>query len=70
MNRKLKSFLFEIFAWLGAPLVAVILYGYLATNTLGPQSDLMATISVEYVMDKDEQSVVTANQYNTELENS
>ena len=70
MKRKLKSFLFEIFAWLGAPLVAVVVYGYLATNTLEPQSDLMATISDEYVTDKDEQSVVPASQYNNELENS
>jgi|GEM_PF-4103831 len=70
MNCKLKSFLFEILAWLGAPLVSVIAYGYLTTNTIESQSNLMATISIEYVMDEDEPSIVPVSQYNTELENS
>ena len=37
MNRKLKSFLFEFVAWLGAPLVVVVLYGLLTVNFIEPE---------------------------------
>ena len=51
---KVKSFLFDLFAWIGAPLLAVILYGFTTTTHINESSTI--SISSEMLIDNSHQT--------------
>ena len=50
---KIKSFLFDLVAWIGAPLIVVILYGFTTTTHINESSTI--SISSEMLIDNSHQ---------------
>lgn len=50
---KIKSFLFDLAAWIGAPLLVVILYGFTTTTHINESSTI--SISSEMLIDNSHQ---------------
>ncbi len=51
---KVKSFLFDLVAWIGAPLLVVILYGFTTTTHINESSTI--SISSEMLIDNSHQT--------------